>query len=432
MKKNLAKLSMLLVLVCLVASCFGISAMAAGTDSGSQEGILGYVGDAYDWFAENFTPVFTYVYGVVPELAEIAEPVVHYAVLGAVLLAIAVVFVLLVISLFKGSFVRALARTVLWCTVIWGVSFLSVLVRLIVDAIKAGVSFTFEDVCFAFHASMAALMTSLYELAAKVPAFVDGKQPWLLPLVFLAALVLIIVLSAIVIRSSKKKARRKAADRAAATAAEAEAVLAAASETEALESPEEETPVAEETSAPAAEAVAESADAPAAEETAEACASEEEAIEEEAIEEIESSLDDYPMLETPVFMPIPSAIFDIVDFTDPKRDGYSLATGVAGLDASFGMSDELAEELTAVVYDGAKGGPLVKIGVDCLAANFKPYSYINAKILRRLGLIPENASAIMVVHHGTVDKPLMVEAADFSPVAVKMLTLAGGRAVRLA
>ena len=425
MKKNLAKLSMLLVLVCLLASCFSISALAEGAGGGSQKGILGYVGDAYDWFYENFTPVFTYVYGVVPELADIAEPAIHYAILGAVLLAIAVVLVLIVVSLFKGRFFRALARTVLWCTVIFGVSFLSVLVRQIIEAVKAGNSFSFEDICDAFHVNMAILTAPLYDLAAKAPILVNGELVWLLPLIFLAALVLIIVLSAIVIKSSKKRARRRAAARAAARAAEAEAALAAASEIEALESPEEETPVvAELADAPAA-------DAPAAEEIAEETA-ETTAPEQESIEEIETSLDEYPTLESPVFMPIPSAIFDIVDFTDPKRDGYSLATGVEGLDASFGMSDELAEELTAVVYDGAKSGPIVKIGVDCLAANFKPYSYINVKILRRLGLVPENASAISVVHHGTVDKPLMVEAADFSPVAVKMLTLAGGRAVRLA
>ena len=416
MKKNLAKLSMLLVLVCLMASCFGISALAQGTDGGSQGGILGLAGDAYEWFAENFTPVFTYVYSVVPELADIAEPAIHYAILGAVLLVIAVVFVLLVISLFKGRFFRALARVVLWCAVIFGVSFLSVLVRQIIEAVKAGISFNFEDICLAFHVNMAILTTPLYELAAKSPILVNGELVWLLPLVFLAALVLIIVLSATVIRSSKRRARRRAAALAIATA-EADAALDIESETETeTEAPADEAPVLEEC-----------ADVePAAEEIAETPAPEEE------IGELETSLDDYPILETPIFMPIPSAIFDIVDFTSPTRDGFALAEGVEASVAAASMSDELAEELTSVVYAGAQSGPIIKIGVDCLAANFKPYSYINVKILRRLGLVPEDASAIMVVPHGTVDKPLMVEASDFAPTAVKMLTLAGGRAVRLA
>lgn len=414
MKKNLAKLSMLLVLVCLMASCFGISALAQGTDGGSQGGILGLAGDAYEWFAENFTPVFTYVYSVVPELADIAEPAIHYAILGAVLLVIAVVLVLVVVSLFKGRFFRALARVVLWCAVIFGVSFLSVLVRQIIEAVKAGISFNFEDICLAFHVNMAILTSPLYELAAKAPILVNGELVWLLPLVFLAALVLIIVLSAIVIRSSKRRARRRAAALAIATA-EADAALDIESETE-TEAPADEAPVLEEC-----------ADVePAAEEIAETPAPEEE------IGELETSLDDYPILETPIFMPIPSAIFDIVDFTSPTRDGFALAEGVEASVAAASMSDELAEELTSVVYAGAQSGPIIKIGVDCLAASFKPYSYINVKILRRLGLVPEDASAIMVVPHGTVDKPLMVEAADFAPTAVKMLTLAGGRAVRLA
>lgn len=420
MKKNLAKLSMLLVLVCLMASCFGISALAEGTDGGSQGGILGLAGDAYEWFAENFAPVFTYVYSVVPVLNDIAEPAIHYAILGAVLLVIAVVFVLLVISLFKGRFFRALARVVLWCAVIFGVSFLSVLVRQIIEAVKAGISFNFEDICLAFHVNMAILTSPLYELAAKAPILVNGELVWLLPLIFLAALVLIIVLSAIVIRSSKRRARRRAAALAIATA-EADAALDIESETATEAETETEAPAEAATASEESVAVE-----PAAEEIAETPAPEEEIV------ELEASLDDYPILETPIFMPIPSAIFDIVDFTSPTRDGFALAEGVEASVAAASMSDELAEELTAVVYAGAQSGPIIKIGVDCLAASFKPYSYINVKILRRLGLVPEDASAIMVVPHGTVDKPLMVEAADFAPTAVKMLTLAGGRAVRLA
>lgn len=424
MKKNLAKLSMLLVLVCLMASCFGISALAEGTDGGSQGGILGLAGDAYDWFAENFAPVFTYVYGVVPELADIAEPAIHYAILGAVLLVIAVVFVLLVVSLFKRRFFRALARIVLWCAVIWGASFLSVLVRQIIEAVKAGISFNFEDVCLAIHVDMAILMAPLYDLAANVSILVNGELIWLLPAIFFAALILIIVLSAIVIRSSKRRARRRAAALAIASA-EADAALDIESETEteALTEPETETEAPAEAATASEESVAVE---PAAEEIAETPAPEEEIV------ELEASLDDYPILETPIFMPIPSAIFDIVDFTSPTRDGFALAEGVEASVAAASMSDELAEELTAVVYAGAQSGPIIKIGVDCLAASFKSYSYINVKILRRLGLVPEDASAIMVVPHGTVDKPLMVEAADFAPTAVKMLTLAGGRAVRLA
>ena len=420
MKKNIAKLSMLLVLVALLASCFSISALAAGSGESSEGGILGVVGGVYDWFAENFTPVFRYVYGVVPVLGDIESEVVHYAILGAALLLCAVILVLLVVSLFKGRFFRALARLVMWCALIWAISYTSLLVRATIELISAGESFSFEAFCSFFHAGMLLLMPNLYELAAKIPALVSLDLIWLLPLVFYVALILIIVVCAIIIKSSKKRARRKAAARAAAAADAEAAALAAAPELEALEAaPEIET-------APAAESEA-SSDEQAELESAETA----EAVEEAPAENV-SPLDDYPKLDTPVFMPIPSSVFDVVDFTDPARDGYALTTGVAALDASYGMSDDLAEELTAVVYAGAKGGEIVKIGVDCLCANFKPYSYVNVNILRRLGLIPESASAIMVVDHGTVDKPLMVEAAEFSTAAVKLLTLAGGRAVRLA
>lgn len=422
MKKTIAKLSMLLVLVCLLASCFSISALAAAPAREGDEGFLGFMSGPYGWIEENLGSVVNYLRVMIPELTEVMALWAVYLAWMIVALVLAVVAVLLIVSIFKGRFFRALARTVLWCTVIWCVSYLQFFIRIVI--IEAGVT-DFEVICLNFSDGIRVFMPELYELFAKVSVFTSKDLPWLLPIVFLAAQILIIVLCAIIIKSSKKRARRKAAARAAAAVAETEAILAETSETALLEASAETAvePVAEQASAPEAETAVE-------ETPAEEASAEEASVEEAPAEE--TSLDEYPVLETPVFMPIPSAIFDTVDFTEPKRDGFVLTTGVAGLDASYGMSDELAEELTAVVYAGAQGGEIVKIGVDCLCANFKPYSYINVKILRRLGLIPESASAIMVTDHGTVDKPLMVEAADFSPSAVKMLTLAGGRAVRLA
>lgn len=435
--KNIAKLSMLFVLVALIASCFSISALAEGSGSGSEGGIVGMIGDVYDWFFERFTPVFAYAYGVLPFLADIESPMIHYAILGAVLLVVAIVLIRILVSLFKGRFFRSLARTVLWSAVIWAVSFSSIIVRALIMVVQDGLPIAFDIICGLFHSAAYYMMPALYNLASKLPVLVSVEYYWLLPALFYGLAILIIVICAIIISSSKKRARRKAARKMAdaeTISADEVALVTAAPETVAVSEP-----VAEPAIEPAAEAVVEAAPAPESEPVAEAEVADEavaETIEvacaEETPVEQTCSLDDYPTLATPVFMPIPSSVFDVVDFTNPKRDGFTGAIGASVADAAYAMSDELAESLTAVIYAGAQGGEIIKIGLDCLSANFKPYSYVNVKILRGLGLVPESASAIAVVDHGTIDKPLMIEAADFSSSAVKMLTLAGGRAIRLA
>ena len=156
-------------------------------------------------------------------------------------------------------------------------------------------------------------------------------------------------------------------------------------------------------------------DAPAAEEPAENAAQEVAAEEVESFEDGENApVPDYPKLENPVFMPIPSTVSDTVDFTDPKRDGFTANPGVYAGTAEKLLSDEAAEDLTVVVYQRFDG-KVAELPIDALNANFKPYSYVNAKILRQKGLIPESAAEVKITAFGKIEKPLMVQASCFAP-----------------
>ena len=458
MKKNIVKLSMLLVLVALLASMFSISALAAPADGGSDEGVLGIVGDAYGWFEKTFEPAFTYVRAAIPELEKIEEPIVHYAILAVILLITLFVVIRIILALFKGRFFRALARLVMWSTIIWFGLFVSIYVR---SASQIGWENmnTPELFCVLFSLEMAFVMPKAAELAAdlleKLPF---GNEYWVLPAAVLGTALLIFIICCIVISCSKKRARRKAAKKLA-DAAEAEAVASVEetapveeaeasveASTEEAEAPAEEAHAEEtaEESAPVEEAEAEAVasveeTAPveeaeaAAEETAEETAPAAEAETEDAPAEAEALPEsDAVALSAPVVMPIPSSVFDTVDFTDAKRDGFALAPSVTPMDAELALSDALAEELTATVYDGVKGGKTAVVSLEVLSESFKPYAYVNVKILRRLGMIADDVTSISVVERGVIDKPLMVEAAEISLSAVKMITLAGGRVIRLA
>ena len=69
--------------------------------------------------------------------------------------------------------------------------------------------------------------------------------------------------------------------------------------------------------------------------------------------------------------------------------------------------------------------------IDQLNENFNANSYVNAKILRQKGLIPESATEVKITAFGKIDKPLMVQASCFAPGVAKMIILAGGRPIQV-
>ena len=71
------------------------------------------------------------------------------------------------------------------------------------------------------------------------------------------------------------------------------------------------------------------------------------------------------------------------------------------------------------------------INIDTLSANFAAGDLVTLDKLKEKGLAPRNIGQLKVLARGVLDKPLTVEAQDFSLDAVKMIVLTGGHAKRI-
>ena len=69
------------------------------------------------------------------------------------------------------------------------------------------------------------------------------------------------------------------------------------------------------------------------------------------------------------------------------------------------------------------------INIDTLSQNFAAHDIVTLELIKERRLIPENVEYLKVLARGFIDKPLTVEAHDFSMDAVKMILLTGGRAI---
>lgn len=396
----------------------------------------------YQFFSDTFPQLFGFVGKAIPALSDAAE-IVKYVVLIASLALAAFAVVAMVIGCFKIRFFRRLARVLLVIETLGMIGLVLIAVNTtntgdfpanLVAALKAGSPAVFD------------LIKSVFaDFGEKtIPSFIIILVAFV---VISLLLHLIIVLSRIIIKRANAKADADAdapeelpeeetvetAPAPAPAAAPAEAVASVPAEEPIVPADVPEQELETVTDADAAPDVTEepAAEEPVAEEpAAEEAETETETETAEESEPAAAPIPDYPKLEKPVFMPIPSDVADTIDFTDAKRDGFTPKPGVSSAEAEKLLSDEAAEDLTAVVY-GKVGDRVAELPIDALNENFKPYSYINAKILRQKGLIPESATEVRITSYGKVDKPLMVQASAFGPGVVKMIVLAGGRPIHL-
>ena len=70
------------------------------------------------------------------------------------------------------------------------------------------------------------------------------------------------------------------------------------------------------------------------------------------------------------------------------------------------------------------------INIDTLSRNFQPNEVVTLEAVRARKLVAKDVGYLKVLARGYIDKPLIVEAHDFSMDAVKMILLTGGRAIR--
>lgn len=100
-------------------------------------------------------------------------------------------------------------------------------------------------------------------------------------------------------------------------------------------------------------------------------------------------------------------------------------------EADAAVADEVAVKFIEIEERGNVGGKKAILNLDSISANFAAGETVTAEKLKEKKLIPLNAGFVKVLARGFIDKPLTVEANDFSLAAVKMLVLTGGKAVQI-
>ena len=97
------------------------------------------------------------------------------------------------------------------------------------------------------------------------------------------------------------------------------------------------------------------------------------------------------------------------------------------------MPDEAAEQLVEIKVVkkqktiGKKKGI---VNIDTLSKHYSAGDRVTVESLHEKGIIPKDVKVIKVLANGVLNKPLIVEADDFSIKAVKMIVLTGGRVIR--
>ena len=118
-----------------------------------------------------------------------------------------------------------------------------------------------------------------------------------------------------------------------------------------------------------------------------------------------------------------------------EKDEEDVITGlgVAASHANDLISDSLARDLLrrddVIIETG--GSKKRIINVDTLSNSFSEGEIVDVNKLKEMSLVPYDTAYIKVLARGMIDKPLKVYANDFSLVAVKMIALSGGEAIRV-
>ncbi len=101
-------------------------------------------------------------------------------------------------------------------------------------------------------------------------------------------------------------------------------------------------------------------------------------------------------------------------------------------------ADQIAEEQhidvhveEGVEYISAKDNKKSIVNVDTLSNTFEAHDIVNLASMKEKGLIDKRAKTVKVLARGTLNKPLIVKAGDFSKTAVEMILLTGGNAVHV-
>ena len=114
----------------------------------------------------------------------------------------------------------------------------------------------------------------------------------------------------------------------------------------------------------------------------------------------------------------------------PKRD-FKILQKVEATEVNV-MSDSEATKLIEykVVKRRKSKGKKGIVNIDVLSQRFQSGARVTIEALHEMRVIPNSVDSVKVLANGILDKPLIVEADDFSLQAVKMIALTGGRVIR--
>jgi ribosomal protein L18E len=93
------------------------------------------------------------------------------------------------------------------------------------------------------------------------------------------------------------------------------------------------------------------------------------------------------------------------------------------------IHDEVAFTLVEHLRrDGKRSGKKCIVNIDTISSRFEKGDLVNLETMKKKGIIAKNIGYVKVLARGKLNKPLTIEAQDFSMAAVKMVVLTGGTA----
>lgn len=123
--------------------------------------------------------------------------------------------------------------------------------------------------------------------------------------------------------------------------------------------------------------------------------------------------------------------------TVESLSSYTVTDRVSVTEAEKLVSDATAKQLMALADEVADHSPRVSqakralVNLDTICANYADGETVSLKTLQAKKLVNAKMGAVKILGRGSLDKALIVEAADFSLSAVKMIVLTGGKVIRL-
>ncbi len=118
----------------------------------------------------------------------------------------------------------------------------------------------------------------------------------------------------------------------------------------------------------------------------------------------------------------------------PERD-FEIVKEVFVHRADKDMSDEKATSLvevsTSVKSKSDKNGGKAIVNIDTLSANYKAGETVTLESLKQKHLVSKKTGYLKILGRGVLNKPLIVEADDFTVNALKMILLTGGRVIKI-